>query len=202
MTEKSVTSEAMRVARESQGKNTAIKEIAERLGELEDILDQQIYPEQVKDDFDAPNDREYSITLTAKQYRRFGEAVRVAENEANKPAESDRSFPGYREPLKDSAGVSPGSASSGNMAETAHRPQERGISAEAPGYREMREALGITGEDVYLALKGQLDHSMAYIDNDPEVTNLSSITVDGIVDCEDMADFLNRKRAALDKART
>lgn len=162
-------------------------------------------------------------------------------------AESDRSFPGYREPLElkrqlqvahnvlrefgrycridgegrkcdvcleieslmnpsdadeSSAGVSPTTGEHEGIAGYTHRPQERGISAEAPGYREMREALGITSEDVYLALKGQLDHSMAYIDNDPEVTNLSSITVDGIVDCEDMADFLNRKRAALDKART
>lgn len=36
---------------------------------LEDRFDKEIYEEQKKEDFDAPDDREYSVTITAKQMR-------------------------------------------------------------------------------------------------------------------------------------
>lgn len=46
--------------------------------ELEEAFDKDIYPEQKKEDFDAPDDREYSVTVTAKQWRALTRAVTVA----------------------------------------------------------------------------------------------------------------------------
>lgn len=48
------------------------------LEELEDAFDKEIYPEQVKEDFDAPDDREYSVTITAKQWRAISRALTKA----------------------------------------------------------------------------------------------------------------------------
>lgn len=45
------------------------------LDELEDSFDKQIYPEQLREDFNAPDDREYSVNITAKQWRAFGRAL-------------------------------------------------------------------------------------------------------------------------------
>jgi hypothetical protein len=45
------------------------------LDELEATFDKEIYPEQVKEDFDAPDDREYTVTITAKQWRALGRAL-------------------------------------------------------------------------------------------------------------------------------
>jgi hypothetical protein len=50
--------------------------------ELEEAFDKDIYPEQVKEDFDAPDDREYSVTISAKQWRALSRAI----TEAKKPA--------------------------------------------------------------------------------------------------------------------
>ncbi len=48
------------------------------LGELEECLDAQIYPEQVKDDFDAPDDRLYELTMTAGQWRMLAKSRQQA----------------------------------------------------------------------------------------------------------------------------
>jgi hypothetical protein len=48
------------------------------LEELEEAFDKEIYPEQVKEDFDAPDDREYSVTITAKQWRAMNRALSKA----------------------------------------------------------------------------------------------------------------------------
>jgi hypothetical protein len=48
------------------------------LDELEGAFDKDIFPEQSKDDFDAPDDREYSVTITAKQWRAIGRALSKA----------------------------------------------------------------------------------------------------------------------------
>jgi hypothetical protein len=45
------------------------------LDELEEALDKEIYPEQVKEDFDALDEREYSVTITAKQWRAISRAL-------------------------------------------------------------------------------------------------------------------------------
>lgn len=45
------------------------------LDELEDSFGKEIYPEQKKEDFDAPDDREYTVTITAKQWRALGHAL-------------------------------------------------------------------------------------------------------------------------------
>lgn len=45
------------------------------LDDLEESFDKEIYPEQVKEDFDAPDDREYSVTISAKQWRALGRAI-------------------------------------------------------------------------------------------------------------------------------
>ncbi len=50
------------------------------LGKLEESLDAQIYPEQVKDDFDAPDDRIYELTMTAGQWRMLAKAHQQAIN--------------------------------------------------------------------------------------------------------------------------
>jgi hypothetical protein len=50
------------------------------LDELEGAFDKEIYPEQLKEDFDAPDDREYSVTITAKQWRALSRAVEKAEH--------------------------------------------------------------------------------------------------------------------------
>ena len=52
-------------------------ELEKIFGEFEERLDEQIYPEQVKDDFDAPDDRIYELTITAGLWRRFGKAMQT-----------------------------------------------------------------------------------------------------------------------------
>lgn len=49
------------------------------LDELEETFDVTIHPEQVKDSFDAPDDREYDVTITAKQWRALSRAISKAE---------------------------------------------------------------------------------------------------------------------------
>jgi hypothetical protein len=48
------------------------------LHELEGAFDEEIYPEQVKEDFDALPEREYSVTITAKQWRAISQALTKA----------------------------------------------------------------------------------------------------------------------------
>lgn len=48
------------------------------LDELEDSFDTQIHPEQAKEDFDAPDDREYTVNITAKQWRALRRALSKA----------------------------------------------------------------------------------------------------------------------------
>lgn len=50
------------------------------LDELEDCFDREIYPEQAKEDFDAPDDREYTVTITAKQWHALGRVLNKVEN--------------------------------------------------------------------------------------------------------------------------
>lgn len=45
------------------------------LDELEDSFDQQTYTEKSREDFDAPDDREYSVNITAKQLRAISAAL-------------------------------------------------------------------------------------------------------------------------------
>lgn len=45
------------------------------LEELEDSFDKQIEPEQLREDYDAPDDREYCVNITAKQWRTFCRAA-------------------------------------------------------------------------------------------------------------------------------
>lgn len=49
------------------------------LSDFEGILDGQIYPDQVRDNFDAPDDCEYAVKITAKQWRSFGQALTALE---------------------------------------------------------------------------------------------------------------------------
>lgn len=48
------------------------------LDELEGCFDKEIEPEQVKEDYDAPDDREYTVTITAKQWRAISRALTKA----------------------------------------------------------------------------------------------------------------------------
>jgi hypothetical protein len=58
--------------------NAAAPDMRAILNELEDAFDKEIYPEQVKEDFDAPDGREYSVTITAKQWRAISRALTKA----------------------------------------------------------------------------------------------------------------------------
>jgi hypothetical protein len=49
------------------------------LDDLEDSFDKEIYPEQKREDFDALDDREYTVTITAKQWRALSRALSKAE---------------------------------------------------------------------------------------------------------------------------
>ncbi len=59
----------------------ALTDAFELFGEIEAALDKQIYPEQAKgdDDFDVPSDREYIVTLTAKEWQRYSTAMLMLE---------------------------------------------------------------------------------------------------------------------------
>lgn len=59
----------------ARGQERTIVKLVEALTDVEMIIDEQIYDEQVKEDFDAPDDREYSINLTAKQVRAISAAL-------------------------------------------------------------------------------------------------------------------------------
>lgn len=49
------------------------------LDELEGCFDKEIYPEQVKEEFDALDDREYCVNITAKQWRAVSRALSKAQ---------------------------------------------------------------------------------------------------------------------------
>jgi hypothetical protein len=49
------------------------------LSDIEGILDKQIYPAQLRDNFDAPDDCEYAVTITAGQWRQFCQAITMLE---------------------------------------------------------------------------------------------------------------------------
>jgi hypothetical protein len=66
------------VVKEASALLMAAPDMRAILDELEDSLDKQIYPEQAKEDFDAPDDREYTVTITAKQWRAIGRALSKA----------------------------------------------------------------------------------------------------------------------------
>jgi hypothetical protein len=57
---------------------TSHTEMLAVLDDLEDTLDKQIYPQQQKQDFDAPDAFEYAVTITAKQWRAIGRALTAA----------------------------------------------------------------------------------------------------------------------------
>lgn len=47
----------------------------------------------------------------------------------------------------------------------------------------------LTAQDIFLALIAELDHPQGYITKDP--MTLDSVTVDGVISCEAIAEFLN-----------
>lgn len=49
------------------------------LDELESAFDQETYTEKAAMDFDAPDDHEYTVTITAKQLRAISKAICKAE---------------------------------------------------------------------------------------------------------------------------
>lgn len=46
------------------------------LEDMEDTIDKQTYDERLKRDFDDPDDCEYSVNITAKQFRAIGRVLR------------------------------------------------------------------------------------------------------------------------------
>lgn len=49
------------------------------LEELENTFDEQTYIEKARENFDAPDDREYSVNITAKQLRAISAALSKTE---------------------------------------------------------------------------------------------------------------------------
>lgn len=58
---------------------TAYAEMKAVLDELEGTFDQQTYTEKALMDFDANDDHEFTVTITAKQLRAIGRALIKAE---------------------------------------------------------------------------------------------------------------------------
>jgi hypothetical protein len=58
---------------------TAYAEMKAVLDELEDTFDQQTYTEKALMDFDANDDHEFTVIITAKQLRAIGRALIKAE---------------------------------------------------------------------------------------------------------------------------
>lgn len=53
----------------------AAPEMLAALDEIEDCFDKQIYPQQVREGFGAPDDSVYAVTITAKQWRMISRAL-------------------------------------------------------------------------------------------------------------------------------
>jgi siroheme synthase (precorrin-2 oxidase/ferrochelatase) len=49
------------------------------LDELEGAFDEQTYAERSREELDAPDDREYTVTITAKQWRAINRVLNKAE---------------------------------------------------------------------------------------------------------------------------
>lgn len=57
-----------------------IQTILDLLNPLHGSLDKQTYDERVQENFDAPDDREYDVSVTARQERDLTQAVCILEN--------------------------------------------------------------------------------------------------------------------------
>jgi hypothetical protein len=57
-----------------------IETLLDLLNPLHGELDQQTYDDKVKDNFDAPADREYNVNITARMERDLTQAVMILEN--------------------------------------------------------------------------------------------------------------------------
>lgn len=57
----------------------AAPELEEVLDELEGAFGEQTYAERSREELDAPDDREYSVNITAKQLRAISRALSKAE---------------------------------------------------------------------------------------------------------------------------
>ena len=55
----------------------------ELLSELEGTFDEQTYAEKVREDFDAPDDREYEVNVTAKQLRAISKILNGLQSTSN-----------------------------------------------------------------------------------------------------------------------
>lgn len=60
----------------------AAPELLAILDELESSFDEQVYEERKHEDFDAPDDREYGVNITAKQLRAISAAITKASAKA------------------------------------------------------------------------------------------------------------------------
>lgn len=57
-----------------------IQTLLDLLNPLHGSLDRQTYDERLAQNFDAPGDTEYSVTITAQQERDLTQAVMILEN--------------------------------------------------------------------------------------------------------------------------
>jgi hypothetical protein len=57
-----------------------IQTLLDLLNPLHGALDRQTYDEKVRENFDAPRDAEYEVTITAQQERDLTQAVMILEN--------------------------------------------------------------------------------------------------------------------------
>jgi hypothetical protein len=57
-----------------------IQTLLDLLNPLHGSLDKQTYDEKMREEFDAPRDREYEVTVTAQQERDLNQAVLILED--------------------------------------------------------------------------------------------------------------------------
>jgi hypothetical protein len=63
-----------------------VRTLLDLLNPLHGSLDEQTYDEKKHDDFDAPDDAEYSVNVTARQERDLRQAVLILENRMRQTA--------------------------------------------------------------------------------------------------------------------
>jgi len=66
-----------------------LQTLLELLNPLHGSLDEQTYDEKYADNFDAPADREYVVTVTAKQERDLTQAVLILEQRLSQAPKED-----------------------------------------------------------------------------------------------------------------
>lgn len=72
-----------------------IKTLLDLLNPLHGSLDKQTYDEKMREDFDAPKDREYDVAVTAQEERDLTQAVLILEDRLRQALDLGRPVPAH-----------------------------------------------------------------------------------------------------------